>query len=117
MPRMASAPQQPLTDWDEEKAKQEEIAAEVEAAPGDGVVTKVDTTDPTPPVDPAPEPEAPVEQPTATLVPTGEATFPLRVSLVGLEDELVFESADDQKDVPLAVAEQVTYLPSVTVAE
>lgn len=110
---MASVPQQPLTDWDEEKAKQDEIAAEVA---GDGE-TKTVTTDPTPPVDPAPEVESPVEQPKVTVVPTDAATYPLRVSLVGLEDELVFESASDSFEVDAAVGEQVTFLPSVEVVK
>jgi hypothetical protein len=63
-------------------------------------------------------PEADVGQPKVTLVPTEAVNeYPIRVSLVGLDEEIVFESASDSAEVSPPVAEQVRFLDTVAVAE
>lgn len=105
---MSPAPQTPSdSEHAREKAEQEKIAAQIVS---DAPVK----SDPQVAGTPA---EAPEPQPTVKLRPVADAVehFPLSVSVVGPEDELVFDSADSTVDVPPHVAEQVTYLPNVEV--
>lgn len=87
-----------------EVAAQAEIAADVEAAEAP-VVNE--------------QPEAlPVEERKVKLVPTDAiTTYPASVSLVGLEEEIVFTGPSDSAEVSPEVAEQVAYVPGVEVAE
>jgi hypothetical protein len=100
---------------EEEVARQKEIAEQLVVGDAEAPEEKGDEA----PEDEAPEGEedAPVEpevQPVA-IVPAEGATFPLRVTAVGVEDELVFESADSVVEVAPEVAEQLTYSPAVEV--
>lgn len=58
------------------------------------------------------------EAPKVTLrsIPEAVDEYPLSVSVVGPEEELVFENADTTIEVAPQVAEQITYLPNVEVA-
>jgi hypothetical protein len=106
MPGMASTPSQPtLTDWDEEKAKQDEIAAPVKSTLR--TPSEEETT-----VD-----EVIVEVPQVTIRPKAdvELDYPIAVSVVG-SDDLVFNSDNDTVEVPAPVAEQITYSSAVEVA-
>lgn len=96
---------QPDEAHEVEVAKQEEIAAEVEATEA-------------PAVEPDPEPEAPAEQALVTLQPKPDAEldFPIAVSAVGAEDDLIFTGPSDTVEVEAHVAEQITYSPAVEVA-
>lgn len=102
MPGMSPAPTTPTDSHEEEVAKQLEIAENIEA---DGPI-----------VDEAP---AEPEQQLVTLQPKADAKldFPISVSVVGVEDDLVFVGPSDTVEVEPQVAEQITYSPSVEVAE
>lgn len=71
-----------------------------------------------PAADPAPD-EAPVAQEarkvTLRSVEANVDEYPLSVSVVGAEDEFVFDSASTTVEVSPEVAEQVTYLTNVEV--
>lgn len=58
-------------------------------------------------------------EPTVTLRPKAdvELDFPIAVSVVGAEDDLVFSGPSDTVAVKPEVAEQITYSPAVEVAE
>jgi hypothetical protein len=117
MPRMARDNSQPtLTDWDEEKAKQDEIAAQInDAAP----VQSTPLVAGTPSDEETTTDEVIVEVPLVTLRPKAdvELDYPIAVSVVGAEDGyLIFDGPEDTVDVPAPVAEQITYSPAVEVA-
>lgn len=106
MPDMASTPTAPTdAEHEAEAAKQAEIAAAVEPQ--------------APVVDETSAPEAPiVEEPDPVKLRSKNVDeYPLSVSVVGVEDELVFESASSTVEVSPEVAEQITYSPVVEVAE
>lgn len=82
------------------------------------------TTDPTPPVDPPPVVEEPTDVPpevvveqeqTATIKSVNVTDYPIHVGLAGAPEEYTFTDESTTFDVPLAVAEQVTYVPYVEV--
>lgn len=110
---MSSTAQTSLTpEWEAEKVKQEEIAAQIASDAPVKSVPQVAGT-------PAEETEQVVEElPQVTLRPVGEdIEYPLTLSVVGApEGGFVFESASDTVDVDPQVAEQVTYLTNVEVA-
>ena len=117
MQRMASPAPGTLSDaaHDEEVALQKEIAEQVGAeAPEDEAPEAPEATEAT--EDATPEEQTPTpEAAPIPIQPTGGATFPLRITAVGVEDELVFESEEDVVEVPPEVAEQLTYSPAVEV--
>ena len=113
---MAQTSTQPtLTDWDEEKAKQDEIAAQIET---DASVKSTPQVAGTPSDEETTVDEAIVEVPLVTLRPKADAEldYPIAVSVVGAEDDLIFTGPSDTVEVPAPVAEQVTYSPAVEVA-
>lgn len=115
MPGMASTPSQPtLTDWDEEKAKQDEIAAQIDT---DAPVKSTPQVAGTPSEEETTVDEVIVEVPQVTIRPKAdvELDYPIAVSVVG-SDDLVFNSDSDTVEVPAPVAEQITYSPAVEVA-
>lgn len=84
------------------------------------------TTDPTPPVDPPPVVEEPTpdvppeveaeQEATATIKSVNVEAYPIHVDVVGAPDGgYTFTDADTTFDVPLAVAEQFTYVSQVEV--
>lgn len=103
---------QPDAEHEAEAAQQAEIAADVSPA-SETVVT----TEPTPPdIAGTPAEEPPVVK-EVTLVPTDKVEeYPVIVSLVGLEEDIIFEDATASAEVTPAVAEQVRYLANVGVA-
>lgn len=99
MSRMSPAASTPTdAEHKAEVEKQEEIAAEVAAAEAESA--------------PAPEVE---EVPLVKLGSVNVDEYPLSVSAVGLDEELVFDNSSSTVEVTPEVAEQVTYLPTVEV--
>jgi hypothetical protein len=94
-----TAPQATDAEHEAEAAQQAEIAAAVE---------------PVAPVADKPSPVAP-EADKVKLRSKNVDVYPLSVSVVGVEDELVFENESATVEVSPEVAEQVTYLPNVEV--
>jgi hypothetical protein len=113
MQRMAlTSPRTPTDEAHEaEVAQQTKIAEELQETdqvPADAVPDN-------PEADAAPVTE---EAPKVTLrsIPDAVEEYPLSVSVVGVDEELVFDGADSTIEVSPQVAEQVTYLPNVEVA-
>lgn len=111
---MPSDPQT-ASDWADETQAQEDIASQIvadapESTPQVAGTSAPETTD----VD-----EVVEELPQVTLVPVGEdIEYPLTLSVVGApEGGFVFDGPDSSVDVDPQVAEQVTYLTNVGVAE
>lgn len=116
MPRMARDDSQAtLPNWDEEQAKQEEIAAQINDAEP---VQSTPLVAGTPSDEETTTDEVIVEVPLVTLQPKPDAEleFPIAVSVVGAEEDLVFTGPEDTVEVPAPVAEQITYSPAVEVA-
>lgn len=116
MPDMATTPAQPtLTDWDEEKAKQDEIAAQIDS---DASVKSAPLVAGTPSDEETTTDEVIAEQSLVTIRPKADAEldYPIAVSVVGAEDDLIFTGPSDTVEVAPQVAEQVTYSPAVEVA-
>lgn len=66
----------------------------------------------------APAAEAVVEEaPKVTLRPKNVDEYPLSVSVVGVEDELIFENESSTVEVSPEVAAQIEFSPVVEVAE
>lgn len=101
---MPSALSTPTDEHAAEVEKQKDIAAQV-------VETSVVTTD-APGAEPTPEVE--VEQAaTAKIKSVNVDEYPIHVAVVG--GEYTFADSGTTFDVPLAVAEQFTYIPQVEV--
>lgn len=104
--------------WEDESQEQAQIQQQLDvpaeptpvSAPADSDVVETEK------VEQVTEEAPPVQY--VTLVPASDVdiNYPLRVSLVGLEDEIVFEDADGSAQVTPPVAEQVRYLDNVEVA-
>jgi hypothetical protein len=103
---MPSALSTPTDEHAAEVEKQNEIAAQV-------VETTAVTTD-APGAEPTPEIEAETA-PTAKIKSVNVDAYPIHVSVVG--GEYTFADSGTTFEVPLAVAEQFTYIPVVEVVE
>lgn len=113
---MAATPAQtPLTDWKDEEAKQDEIAAQID---NDAPVKSTPQIAGTPSDEETTVDEVIVEVPLIKLQPKQdvELDYPIAVSVVGAEDDLIFTGPSDTIEVPAPVAEQITYSPAVEVA-
>lgn len=112
---MAQTSTQPTpTNWDEEKAKQNEIAAQIDS---DAPIKSTPQVAGTASDEETTTDEVIVEVPQVTIRPKAdvELDYPIAVSVVG-SDDLIFTSASDSVEVPAPVAEQITYSPAVEVA-
>lgn len=106
-------------DWDEEKAKQEEIAGQIES---DAPVKSTPQIAGTPVETQQEVVETDLEVveevlPQVTLRPVGDdIEYPLTLSVVGApEDGFVFDGPDSTIDVDPQVAENVAYVSNVEV--
>lgn len=101
MPGMSAAP----TTTDAEHEREVATQADIEAA----IATDAPVVETT-------EGDAPEEVAKVTLRSKNVDTYPVSVSVVGSEDELVFTDPDSTVEVDPSVAEQVVYSPVVEVA-
>lgn len=93
------------SDFDAERAKQEEIAVQIVSdAPVKSTPEAAGT-----PVEPV------EEQPKITLRSVNVDAYPLGINVVGATEELVFDDADATIDVPPQVAEQTTFIEQIEI--